>query len=312
MIKWGKFSIEFDDLFTIILGVVIVVGLLSCCAVVQASQAKRDPLYENPLAYRRSPESSISLKSSRYMGSQIKYFEGALGLQLPIVTLHHLRPHTFQLGVEVASWITLGYQEGAFPLLLHDYLIAVPVSFRSGKFSAAIKYNHISAHLGDGMNQILEENLSGTEKKDYEFYQSIADSVGVDIALKEPLTYSREFISAHVSYEFHMGWDTVGRVYAHGGYIYKIIPRRLKRYFIGNGLEVTFNTFPFPYLAQDTTYNADTDTLDYSAQAGIILLTREKSSVTLRVAFTGYIGSDRRGQMLGRKLKQIGFGIFLR
>ena len=67
-----------------------------------------------------------------------------------------------------------------------------------------------------------------------------------------------------------------------------------------------------PYYAHDITYNQDMDSLDWSGQLGVLFLSSEDKLFESRMAFTGYIGSDRRGQFLGRKIKQFGIGLFIR
>jgi hypothetical protein len=268
-------------------------------------------LFESPIAYKRSVDTGVTYKSSKYLGRRIYYIEAMLGREMPIVDVD-FKKVSFQLGVEAGTWLTLGYKEGAFPLLTQDFAFAFPLFFEAGNFSGGVKWNHISAHLGDGMDVLLEETLTPKEKKDLEFYERIADSVGVDIGLMEPFNYSRDFVSAHLDYKHKMGiFDS--RIYWHGGYAYKIFPRELKKYFVGTGIETIYNcSFLSPYYAHDLTYNGDVDLIDFSMQAGVFLLSGNEDPVTMRLAFTGHVGSDRRGQLLGRKLRQVGIGLIIR
>lgn len=256
-------------------------------------------LFEDPLAYKRSPESGVTLQSSKYLRQEIQYLETSIGKSLSLVTAKFNDHMAAQFSLSVATWVTLGYKEGAFPLLTQDFLISPSLSFKYKDFSVAVKYNHISAHLGDGMEALLEDSL-GMSEQDAE-------------VLADPFAYSREYISLHTDYRWNNG-IIKRRVYIQGGYAWKVIPEHLKKYFVGIGIEVIVPELGWvdPYVAIDWTYNADMDMGDFTGQVGIFLLTEDDDWFTMRIAFVGHHGSDRRGQMLGRKLRQIGFGLFFR
>jgi hypothetical protein len=289
---------------------IIVIFFYAQCAHAETRFFTERPLFEDPIAYKRSPESGISVKRSRYLGSDIVYFESVIGKSLPIVT-KEFGELKAQFGTVFATWMTLGYKEGAFPLLTQDFLLSAPISFRYKDFSWSVRYNHISAHLGDGMDRLLEDNMSAEDKEKFETHERIADSMGVDIKLMEPFAYSREFITGHFSYDYKMGlWDA--RTYLQVGYIWRVIPRGLGQYFIGGGVEAVYPSILSPYYAVDVTYNDDVSLMDVSGQVGVFLLSGDEKGVTIRLALTGHNGSDRRGQMLGRTLRQLGLGLFIR
>jgi hypothetical protein len=278
-----------------------------------------DPLYKEPLANIRSPDIGITLNTFKYRGQRVEFIEASLGRNIPIITTSILpgqdwdNPLLLQLGMAVGSWITLGYDDGAFPLLTQDFLISIPLSFKYGGLSAAIKYNHISAHLGDGFDKLLEEELSNKEQKDLEMAEDLLESFAgneeIGIILKEADAYSRDFISLHAAYDYKIGiFDS--RMYIHGGYAHKMVPEELGKSFYGNGFEVLYKSdIISPYYAQDITWHEDTDNTDVSMELGVIFLPKNK--FIFRIAATGFIGKDRRGQLLGNKVKQFGIGLFV-
>jgi len=278
------------------------------------------PLYREPFAGPRSPDTGVTINTSRYKKQRIEYLEASIGKNVPIVTAHIKSRHadeelTLQLGLAGGFWATLGYDEGAFPLLTEDFLISIPLEFKWGPISAAIKFNHISAHLGDGFEKLLEEDLSSEDQRDLDAAEDVLEDLSgnenIGITLMEPQTYSRDFMSFHAAYSYKVGiFD--GRTYAHVGYVHKMIPDELERWFAGTGTEVIYPSGTIaPYCAQDVTWNGDTDSVDLSLELGVVVLSSETKYYTLRVAATGYIGRDRRGQMINNKLKQFGFGFFI-
>ncbi len=257
------------------------------------------PLYENPLANPRSPESGLALRQSTFFGENVQYLEGMIGTVVPIVNYSNI----WQLGLEGGSWMILGYDTGAFPLLTQDFYFSFPLYFRFYNFSGALKFNHISSHKGDGIDGLIKKKLTKEEKRkltELEQYSNIS------INLIEPIAYSRDYFSIDLAYDRKfVKFNT--KTYIKGGHIHKSIPRHLGRWFFGYGAEIKYK---IAFYAHDITYNQDTDSVDYSVQAGI--MANSDSLFECRLAITGYHGSDRRGQFLGRKLKQIGIGVYFR
>jgi len=241
--------------------------------------------YYNPLAYPRSPEFSLTWENYEDIG----VLKAVLGKDLGLVTYQEDYLYA-TLGLEFATWVTLRYRDDsmAFPLITEDFVVAVPLTFCYKQWSWAVKYNHISAHLGDGADELLDTKT---------------------------IAYSREFVSLHLArtFRFEDVWTGTlfGRVYAHGGYLVVVMPKELGRWYAGGGFEIAIDKFVNPYIAFDGTWNDDVGSFDMSGQLG---LWRGGHGVHLdiRVALTGYIGSDRRGQLVGRKLNNIGVGIFIR
>ena len=125
------------------------------------------PIYKNPLAYIRSPETGVSLKSSKWRQANLQYLDAVVGQTIPIVNFHEKYPDV-QFGLEASTWAVLGYYEGRFPLITQDFLIAAPLMFRAGSWSGALKFNHLSSHRGDGFDLLWDKTLSPEEKQKIE------------------------------------------------------------------------------------------------------------------------------------------------
>lgn len=267
---------------------------------------ERETIYDNPLAHPRSPVFGLSINTSKHEDQQITYLDVLMGGRIGIISFS-TGSLQLQSGVEAGGWFTLGWKEGtSFSMLTEDYLVSAPLSIRYRGLSATVKWNHISAHLGDGMNDLLEKDLEGKKKREYEFYDEYAESKGMDLKLTRPLVYSRDFISLLLSYKY-LG---TFRNYIHLGYSYKIIPEELGKWYAGAGMEIQW--WPkscSPYTAIDATWNQDTGGVDLSTQVGW-MMRPNPNSLAFYIALTGYTGHNRRGQLHEHELQQIGIVLF--
>lgn len=247
-------------------------------------------IFNVPLANPRSPgDIAFSINTSKHQNQRIVYLEGIIGRVIPLSTLS-IDDWKIQLGIEGSVWITLGYKDKTFPLLTEDFLIGLPLSFRYKRFSGALAYNHISAHIGDGLTE--------------------EDNIGLSLSDLEP--YSRDFLSLYLSYEYTFD-DIESRIYSHIGYAHKMVPKELGRSFFGMGFEAKYSCrYLIPYYSQDVTWNGDNDSVDYSYQLGVYIFPNKDDIFTVRIATTGFVGYDRRGQLMNNKIKKFGFGLFIR
>jgi hypothetical protein len=267
------------------------------------------PVFVEPLAFPRSAETYATVNTAKYHGFRIQYIEAAIGKGIS-VTSFESGDFIAQVGLEAGTWMTLGYvpDSFSFPLLTQDFLLSVPLTWRWNSLSGALKFNHISAHLGDGFDLLLEKTLTSAEKQQL----AQAEQSGLDVQLVAPKAYSRDFFSLLLSHDSYLG-KLGTRTYVHAGYAHKMIPDKLGRWYLGNGLEAQYTLSSFsPFYAQDVTWNQDTDSIDYSGQLGVMIEPADEDLFEARFAFTAFAGSDRRGQMIGNKLKQFGFGLFIR
>jgi hypothetical protein len=293
--------------------------LLVCVVILSSFPAKHsaaatnvDKLFADPIAYPRTTGSSLAVARSKYFGKNIYYFETSLGKDIFIYTFSvkidkdelYIRP-----GIEASTWMTLGYSGGAFPLLLQDFYMASSIRLKYKNVFGFLKFNHISSHLGDGMNKLSRSKLNADELRMLDEYDNMAQNYNMSITLVKPFVYSRDFMSSLLGINYNM-WGFNIKNYIHVGYAHKIIPRDLGRYFIGPGHEITYSKFLFgPYYAQDVTWNDDVQSLDYSGQFGITVI--QNRNLNMKLALSLYNGSDRRGQMLGKRLNQLSFGVLI-
>lgn len=287
-----------------------------------ASSAKREvrffkdkPLFEAPLAYPRASSTELFLLTSRYKKVRVIYLQGTMGRELPVLTFD-INAWDFQIGVETTTWVTLGYPKfgSYFPLLTQDFHFAVPISARYGNIAAMIKYNHISAHKGDGFDDMAQETLSDEEKEEFEQKEEMGEQAGVNVSLTDAELYSRDYVSFHLSHEYlYHGFKT--RTYFHTGYAHKIVPDNLNRWFVGYGTELkvyTTDTFT-GFYAHDITWHGDTNSVDIAMKWGIIFKEDEDNLFNVGVVLSSFNGRDRRGQLLHRKrMQEFGIGIFAR
>lgn len=276
----------------------ISVLLLSLFAVVDVFDGK--PIHESPLGYIRSVQSGISLKSSKYRGANLQYLDAEIGKSTPIIRLRN-KDFDTQLGIEVGSWMVLGYYQGRFPLVTQDFLLAIPLMFRADNFSGAIKWNHLSSHRSDGFDFLWDKTLSPEQKQKIEAVEE-QENVSISPPVKN---YSRDFWSLEVSKKTNFK-NLNAKSFLQLAYIHKIIPHGLGRWFGGNSFELEYFGF---YIAENLMWYQDTNTIDFSIQTGWIL---EGHKSKPRVYVSYYSGSDRRGQFLGRTMKEYGLGLSIR
>jgi len=231
-----------------------------------------DTLYSNPIANPRTPMFSLFVSNTNNRAD----VRAALGKSFGLINWDD----TLQLGIEAGTWSTLAHKkESAFNLISDDYIISIPImfSFVAGqtKISGALKYNHISAHLGDGAKTIIDD---------------IKDTV-----------YSREFISTYLNLQleeltlhFLLGYSLV------------VIPESLGRYFIGGGWQIHIDYFLF---ANNLTWNDDVESLDISMFVG---LCSKNKNLESGLGLMAYFGSDRRGRLFDKRDDRLSLGVFFK
>ena len=278
---------------------IIIVSLLSSAPNVDWFEGK--PIYENPIGYVRSPETGMSLKSSSYRGADLKYLDAEIGRVIPIVRWKG-KYFDAQLGAEAGGWFVLSYYQGRFPLITQDFLLAIPLMFRVGSLSGALKFNHLSAHVSEGFDELWEKTLSAEQKQKIQIVEQQEN-----VSISPPIeNYSRDFWSLEISKEANLGSLKI-KSSAQLAYIHKIIPHGLGRWFGGDGIELQYFGL---YTAGNVFYYQDTETLDLSGEFGWLL---DDHDMQPRIFIGIYKGSDRRGQFMGRQqMKELSLGFAIR
>ncbi|MGQ0809907.1 MAG: DUF1207 domain-containing protein [Nitrospiraceae bacterium] len=175
-------------------------------------------------------------------------------------------------------------------LINADYVIGVPVSWRSGLVSARVRVFHQSSHLGD---QFL---LANPEIK--------------------RISLSFEEAEAIVSLDAPGGW---GRLYAGGGYLVHKVPATLDPIKVQWGLELRGPAFRSPILDLRMTpiMGADFKTfeeLKWSINtnvAGGLEWHRSGRFRRFRLLVNYYHGFNPYGQFFAQKIQSVGIGVYL-
>ena len=201
----------------------------------------------------------------------------------------------WQVGLLPGVFAQFNLDQSSSDLVNADYVIGVPVSFRSGLFSMRVRMFHQSSHLGD---------------------EFLLNNPGV-----KRVNFSFEAIEAILSLDTPGGW---GRIYAGGFYAFDVDPTTLDRSSVHWGGELRGPTFKAPLLARAMPTSRLTPVFGADFQ------TFEELNWTINTNVLGglewsKVGSDRRfrfllnyyhgyapyGQFFGTKIEQFGFGFYL-
>lgn len=202
----------------------------------------------------------------------------------------------WQVGILAGVFAQFNMDSGSNDLINADYVIGIPVSWRSGLVSARVRLYHQSSHLGD-------EFLLGNPQ---------FERVGL----------SFEALEALVSLDAPGGW---GRVYAGPTYLIHRVPDTLDRNGVQWGIELRGPTFRSPILsgalpALRTTpiFGVDFKTfeeLNWTLNTNIVggLEWHQADSFRrVRVLVSYYNGVSPYGQFFQQsKLESVSFGVYL-
>jgi len=262
---------------------------LSVPARAEWSYLDKDTIFADPIAAARSPLLGFSVETFKYRENKTLCPVAALGGQVGIVS-YLSRSFDVQLAMQAGGWFTFNKYTGtSFALLTEDFLFSLPLNLRVDKFSASVRWSHISAHLGDGMGKFLRE---------------------VNANPREDIIYSRDFVTILLSQEFEVDGREV-RTYAQVVYVYRIFPESTRKWIGGGGLEVLFRwDGNAMFSAVDVVVDQFADSVNISSKLGWLERPRE-GSWGLRVFVVGYAGKDNRGQLWSKKAEQIGVGFSL-
>jgi hypothetical protein len=235
-------------------------------------------LFEPPLAHPRSPELSLEV----ILNGPSDRVTGVIGARIPFFNLHVGDLH-LQLGFDAGAWTDLRMVSNVFgfPLTAVDYLFGIPLMAAYGPWSFVLELSHISAHLGDG---VLEP--------------------------RPAIKYSREFLRGLAAWSTTVAWLAL-RVYGGGQFVVHTFPE-VPRWGAELGVEARaeISQTVEPYVALTGMYHQDTNSFDVGSQVGVYLARKTARAFTLRLAFSGYWGSDRRGQFLGDSMQRVRVGLF--
>lgn len=172
-------------------------------------------------------------------------------------------------------------------LINADYWVGIPLTYRSGDFSAITRVFHQSSHLGDEFllrNRVDRVNLS------YE---------GIDLIL---------------SYDIGKGF----RVYGGGGYLIHREPDDLDRWSTQAGVEymapfTMLDGLVRPVAAVDLQNREENDwESDLSVRAGVQFESPEEISQSVQLLVEYFTGRNPNGQFYERSIEYIGLGAHVR
>ncbi|HRC44332.1 MAG TPA: DUF1207 domain-containing protein [Nitrospira sp.] len=200
----------------------------------------------------------------------------------------------WQVGILPGVFAQFDLDSGSTDLLNADYVIGVPVSFRSGLFSARARLFHQSSHLGD---EFLLNNPRVNR-----------------------VNLSFEVLEAILSLDAPGGW---GRAYAGGATAVHIEPSTLDRNSVHWGGELRGPTMKAPLLAERFPGSRLTPILaaDFQAYEDLnwtintnvvsgLEWSKAGSDRRFRLLINYYRGYSPYGQFFGIKLEMVGLGLY--
>jgi len=202
----------------------------------------------------------------------------------------------WQVGLLAGVFSQFDMNAPSSDLINTDFVVGIPVSWRSGLFSMRVRLYHQSTHLGD---------------------EFVLHNPGVG-----RVNYSYEQAEANLSLDAPGGW---GRLYAGGGYLLHREPANLDRLKVQAGVELrgpTWTSGPIerilsgplvvtPVFGADfKTFEQLNWTLNVNAVGGLEFA-RAGALRRFRVLVNYYHGNNPYGQFYGQKVESVGLGIYL-
>lgn len=201
----------------------------------------------------------------------------------------------WQVGILAGLFAQFDLDGASKDLINADYVVGIPISWRSGLFSARVRFFHQSSHLGD------------------EFLQARPGFNNIGL--------SYEALEAILSLDAPGGW---GRMYAGGATAVHIEPSTIDPSSVHWGVELRGRTIAAPLLAKAIPSTRFTPIFGADFQAYEALNWTINSSIMGGVEWSK-AGSDRRfrflinyyhgfapwGQFFLTKIEMVGFGLYL-
>lgn len=202
----------------------------------------------------------------------------------------------WQVGLLAGVFSQFNLDAPSSDLVNTDFVVGVPVSWRSGLVSGRVRLYHQSSHLGD------------------EFLLGRPGFNRVNLSFEE--------IEAIFSLDAPEGW---GRVYAGGGYLIHREPAGLDRHRVQWGLELRGPVWHWPAvetamkdaLGVRPVFGVDCKSVEElrwivnTNVVGGIELVRPGATRQFRILFNYYRGFNPYGQFFAQKIESIGLGLYL-
>ena len=251
------------------------------------------PLFADP----KQPQTFASLQAARNRDSKTSTTVGSVGFGENFGFYSRRNGcNGWQVGLLAGVFSQFDMNAPSADLINTDYVVGIPLSWRTGLFSTRVRLYHQSTHLGD---------------------EFVLHNPGVS-----RVNYSYEEAEAILSLDAPGGW---GRLYAGGGYLLHREPANLDRLKAQAGVELrgpTWGSGPFerfvsgplvmtPVLGADfKTFEQVHWTLDVNVVGGLEFA-RAGALRRFRVLVNYYHGNNPYGQFYGQKVESLGLGIYL-
>jgi hypothetical protein len=201
----------------------------------------------------------------------------------------------WQVGILPGVFAQFNLDSGSTDLINADYVIGIPVSFRSGLFSTRLRLFHQSSHLGD---------------------EFLLNNPGVN-----RVNLSFEVVEAILSLDAPGGW---GRIYGGGARAFHVEPSNIDPNSVHWGFELRGPTMAAPLLVKPMPGTRLTLVFGSDFQAFEELNWTINTNVVGGLEW-GKVGSDRRfrilvnyyhgytpyGQFFATKLEMVGAGVYV-
>ncbi len=230
--------------------------------------------------------------SARYLTSRTE-FAGNIGYSAGLLQMSHDRIQ-LQLRVEGNALLVSKLHRPDFPVQSTDFTLAFPLEFRKNRFSARLKWMHISSHLGDDFNRI-----DGVRDALYRY----VDRQGIFL---RPRKYSREYVELLTSYNI----DKI-RFYGGPSLAYHVTANepnepQAQPWTLQLGIEVfsaRAHAAVQPYAAVDVKLKQEFGwTPDFNAQLGLFI---GGQAHKMRLALEFFKGHSNQGQFSQRKEQDV-------
>jgi hypothetical protein len=201
----------------------------------------------------------------------------------------------WQVGILPGVFAQFDLDKESKDLINADYVIGIPISFRSGLFSGRVRLFHQSSHLGD---------------------EFLLNNPGVN-----RVNLSFEAVEAILSLDAPGGW---GRIYAGGATAFHVKPSNIDRNSVHWGVELRGRTIAAPLLAKPLpgtrltpVFGADfqaIEELNWTVNTNLVgglEWSKVGADRRFRILINYYHGYSPYGQFFGTKLEMVGFGLYL-
>jgi hypothetical protein len=240
------------------------------------------PLIADP----RWPHFSITYQRFLDDGQLTNAVAVSLGETFDLLRIDEAVGGAWGLGLQAGVFSIFDLDGPSFDLINTDFIVGIPVTYRTGDLSAMLRVFHQSSHLGD---EFLLSNRV------------------------ERINLSFEAVDLKLSYELTK-WL---RIYGGGGYIFHHDPPELAPWSVQSGVEVRsrwtlLDGVLRPVVALDVQHREQNDwNTDLSLRAGIQFENLPFFDRKLQLMLEYFNGHSPNGQFYRDKIEYLGLGIHL-